>query len=164
MLEQIKDILDELFTGGTNWLKSHCIMAAIVFGLLIVGLSIINYAIIDFGNFIGIFFIALGLAILDFLPVLGLMIPMGIWAACAIIFCGNTTLGVAVIILCLAVSVLKQIIEPFVVGKSMGISPLEEILSALVLFLVMGFNPLGLIIGPIVYTVGKTIYQRNKKQ
>lgn len=160
MTEQIKEAFFELLHTSKDWLKSHTIMAGIVFILLIISLSIVNYMIVDFGNFAGIFFIALGLAILDFLPVVGLLIPMGIWATVAMLAFGNITLGVAVIIVCLVISIIKQIIEPFVVGKSMGISPLEEIISALIVFAILGFNPLGLIIGPILYTVIKSIYKK----
>ena len=164
MLPIVNEVLGNFWSTSKDWLKSHAIMAAIVFVLLLIGLTIVNYAIVDFGNFVGIFFIALGLAILDFLPIIGILIPMGIWASVAILAFGNTTLGLAVIVLCLVVMVIKQIIEPFVAGKSLGISPLEEIASALVACLVMGLNPLGLIFGPIIYTVGKGFYLKYKKQ
>ena len=164
MLPIVNEVLGNFWSTSKDWLKSHSIMAAIVFVLLLIGLTIVNYAIVDFGNFVGIFFIALGLAILDFLPIIGILIPMGIWASVAILAFGNTTLGLAVIVLCLVVMVIKQIIEPFVAGKSLGISPLEEIASALVACLVMGLNPLGLIFGPIIYTVGKGFYLKYKKQ
>ncbi|MGI5825683.1 MAG: AI-2E family transporter [Bacillota bacterium] len=160
MANHINDILGEVVGTGKDWLKSHTIIAAVVFVMMLIALSIVNYAVIDFGNFAGIFFIALGLAILDFLPVVGLMVPMGIWAACSMLIYGNTTLGIAVIVVCLVVSVLKQVLEPFIVGKTMGISPLEEVLSALAVFAVTGFNPLGLILGPILYTVIKVLYKK----
>lgn len=156
------DIADDTMSTGISWLKSHLIMAGVVFLLLLIGLSVLNYVFVDYANFIGIFFIALGLAILDFLPVVGLLLPMGIWAAAAIFACNNLTLGIGVAVVCFAVSVVKQIIEPFVVGKSIGITALEEIVSGLAAFLIMGFNPLGLIIGPIVYCVGKMTYQKLK--
>ena len=150
-------IANEFKTSSVDWLKSHSIMSAIVFALLLAGLSIINYKIVDFGNFAGIFFIALGLALLDFLPVIGLFAPMSIWAAVAILQSKNT-LGISIIVLCFIVMIIKEILEPFIIGKSMGISPLEEILSCVVGYLVLGTNAIGFIVGPIVYTVGKTVY------
>lgn len=162
MLEQIKQIFDDAFDVSKDWLKSHAIMAGIVFVLLLIGFLIVNYAVVDFANPVGIFFIALGLALLDFLPIIGLLIPMGIWAACAILAAQNATLGIAVIVICIIVSLVKQLVEPFVVGKSIGISPLEEIISGLAVCVIMGLNPIGLIIGPILYTVAKIAYRRIK--
>ena len=159
----IQDIAEDTVSTSKDWLKSHAVMAALVWLLLIAGLCIVNYGFVKFANFIGIFFIALGLAILDFLPIVGLFVPMGIWAVCAIFITQNVTLGIGVIIVCFAVSVIKQIIEPFVVGKTIGISALEEIISGLLGFLVFGFNPLGLIAGPIIYTVAKVTYKKIKK-
>lgn len=164
MLQFVNELLSNFWSTGKDWLKSHTVMAVIVFILLLIGLSVINYGIVDFGNFAGIFFIALGLAILDFLPIIGILVPMGIWASVAILALGNNTLGLAVIVLCLLVLVIKQIIEPFIAGKSLGISPLEEIASALVACFVLGLNPLGLIFGPIIYTVGKGFYLKYKNR
>ncbi len=154
----VKDFKTTVFV----WFKSHTIMAGIVFGLLLIGLSVVNYAIIDFGNFIGIFFIALALALLDFLPVIGLFAPMAVWSVLAMLVDGNKTLGISIIVLCFIIMLIKQVLEPFVVGKTMGISPVEEVVSAIVGYAL--FNAVGLIIGPIVYTVGKTTYLKITNQ
>lgn len=138
------------------WFKSHTIMAGVVFVLLMIGLLIINGSVYHFGNFIGILFIALGLALLDFLPVIGLFAPMAVWSALAMLIDGNKKLGIAIIVLCFIIMIIKQVVEPFIVGKTMGISPIEEVLSAVAGYAL--FNAAGLIVGPIVYTVGKTTY------
>ena len=144
------------------WLKSHTIMAGIVYVLLIIGLSVINYGIYDFGNFIGILFIAFALALLDFLPVIGLFAPMAIWSVLAMLVDHNKTLGISIIVLCFIIMLVKQVLEPFVVGKTMGISPVEEVISAIAGYAL--FNAVGLVIGPIVYTVGKTTYLKVTNQ
>ena len=149
-------------TTAFVWLKSHTIMAGIVFVLLMIGLSIVNYAIIDFGNFIGIFFIALALAILDFLPVFGLFAPMAVWSVLAMLVDGNKTLGISIIVVCSIIMLIKQLLEPFIVGKTMGISPVEEVVSAVAGYAI--FGAAGLIVGPIVYTVGKTTYLKVTNQ
>lgn len=139
------------------WLKSHLIMGGVVAGLLLVGLSIINYCISDFGNIIGIILLALGLAIFDVLPALGLILPMMLWAALAVLIAGDKPLGISIAVLCFLVMIIKQILEPYIIGKTMGISAWEEILSSLVCFAILGFNAVGLLVGPIIYTIGKTI-------
>ena len=51
------------------------------------------------------------------------------------------------------------VLEPFVRGASLGISPWEEIVSSVAGFALMGGNGLGLILGPVVYIVGKKVYR-----
>ena len=164
MSEFFQKIINEIKSTSFVYFKSHIFMSAIVFVLLLIGLSIVNYAIVDFGNFVGIFFIALLLALLDFLPVIGLMVPMSIWAAVAVLVNHNTKLGLSVMVVCIIIMIVKQIIEPFVVGKSMGISPLEEVASCIIGYLVLGTNALGFVLGPIVYTIGKTAYLKITNQ
>lgn len=154
----VKDFKNTAFV----WFKSHTIMAGIVFVLLMIGLLIINGSVYHFGNFIGILFIAFGLALLDFLPVIGLFAPMAIWSVLAMLVDGNKKLGIAIIVLCFIIMIIKQVVEPFVMGKKMGISPLEEVLSAIAGYAL--FNAVGLIVGPIVYTVGKTTYLKITNQ
>lgn len=160
----IKDTLKEAWTTTLSWLKSHLLLSLILQLILIVGLCIINYKIVDFGNFIGIYFISLGLVIIDFLPILGLFAPMAIWAVVAMTFGDNMKLGISILVLCFITMIIQQIIEPFIVGKVMGISAFEEILSCVAGFLLFGGSAIGLIAGPIVYTVAKVIYLKHKHQ
>ena len=155
-------IVKDFKTTAFIWFKSHTIMAGIVFVLLMIGLLIINGSVYHFGNFIGILFIAFGLALLDFLPVIGLFAPMAIWSVLAMLVDGNKTLGIAIIVLCFIIMLIKQVIEPFIVGKTMGISPVEEIVSAVAGYAI--FGAVGLVAGPIVYTVGKTTYLKITNQ
>lgn len=164
MGNRFRELFSDSATAAKHWIKSHLIMAAIVFVLLFINLSIVNYAIVDFGNVIGIFFISLALAIIDFLPVVGLFFPMAIWSVLAILAEHNTKLGISVIAVCFVIMIIKQIIEPFVVGKSLGISPIEEVLSSIAGYIIIGTNPIGLLLGPIIYVIGKTTYKKIKHQ
>lgn len=75
---------------------------------------------------------------------------------------GNKTLGISIIVVCFIIMLIKQLLEPFIVGKTMGISPVEEIVSAVAGYAI--FGAVGLVAGPIVYTVGKTTYLKITNQ
>ncbi len=77
-------------------------------------------------------------AIIDLLPVLGtgtLLLP---WAVIAFIG-GNPVTGVGLIVLYIAVCVVRQLIEPKIVGKSIGLHPL-----AALFFMYVGMQLFGL--------------------
>ncbi len=160
----IKDTLKEAWTTTLSWFKSHLLLSLILQLILFVGLCIINYKIVDFGNLVGIYFISLGLAFIDFLPVFGLFAPMTIWAVIAMTLGDNMKLGISILVLCFIAMIIEQIIEPFIVGKVMGISAFEEILSCIAGFFLFGSNAIGLIVGPIIYTVAKVIYLKHKNK
>ena len=72
------------------------------------------------------------------------MIP---WAIlCAIN--GDLNLGIAIIILLVIMSVIRQLLEPKLVSKNIGIHPIFTLIAMYTGFKVIGV--MGLLIGPIV--------------
>ena len=67
-MPQWMDLFKDLFTVSKDWLKSHTIMAGIVFLLLLISFIIVNYAVVDFGNLLGIFFYCFGFGCFGFFP------------------------------------------------------------------------------------------------
>ena len=80
------------------------------------------------------------------------MIP---WAIlCAIK--GDLNLGIAIIILLVIMSVIRQLLEPKLVSKNIGIHPIFTLIAMYTGFKVIGV--MGLLIGPIVLIIFKNIF------
>ena len=80
------------------------------------------------------------------------MIP---WAIlCAIN--GDLNLGIAIIILLVIMSVIRQLLEPKLVSKNIGIHPIFTLIAMYTGFKVIGV--MGLLIGPIVLIIFKNVF------
>lgn len=80
------------------------------------------------------------------------MIP---WAIlCAIN--GDLNLGIAIIILLVIMSVIRQLLEPKLVSKNIGIHPIFTLIAMYTGFKVIGV--MGLLIEPIVLIIFKNIF------
>lgn len=113
------------YVAGTLFvcIRSYALIMLITFIELAVGLSVLqmNNAII----------IALCIAIFDILPVLGtggIMIP---WALLSL-FQGNMGAALGLVILYLVITVIRNILEPKIVGKQIGLHPVVTLLSMFV--------------------------------
>jgi len=101
-------------------------------------------------------FIALLIAILDVLPILGsgtVLVPWGIVALIA----GNVFLGIGLLVLWGIISIVRQIIEPRIVGSQIGLYPLITIMSLYIGLKTMG--GLGLLFGPLYVITFKELNQ-----
>ncbi len=125
-----------------------CIFSALLLGLLLLG---VEYA----------FLIALLTAAVDLLPVLGVGAVLVPWAAIELIQ-RNFPLGIGLLVLYLAVSVLRQILEPRLVGKSIGLHPLLTLAAGYAGFRSFGF--LGMLLGPILLALLKTLFRGGREQ
>lgn len=95
-------------------------------------------------------------AALDFLPVLGtgvILAPMG----AVLLIGGEYYKGVGLLILWGVTTLVRQIVEPKIVSKSVGIHPLFSLSSAYVGFRL--FGAVGLIVLPILMTVSAAMYR-----
>lgn len=139
-----------------DMIKAQIILTVITLSCLLVGLHQIGI-----GHWI---LASVAITAIDLLPVLGLSITMIPWAFYELVFAKDTHTGIWIFLLFLIIMVLKQVLEPFVRGFSLGISPWEEILSSLAGFVLTGMNGIGLLLGPIVYIVGKKVYRTMNPQ
>lgn len=117
LLRHIKDyIVGTLFVC----IRSYALIMFITFVELAIGLSIIQVE-----NSI---FIAFLISIFDILPVLGtggIMIPWIILVA----FQGNYALSIGLLVVYLVITVIRNIIEPKIVGQQIGLHPVVTLLS-----------------------------------
>lgn len=104
------------YTMGTlgKCILSYILILGMTFGELAAGFLLLG---VD-----GAFAIAFIIAVLDILPVLGtgtILIPWAVIALAA----GNFKMGIGILILYLVITVVRNIVEPRLVGRQMGLSP-----------------------------------------
>ena len=138
-LAQMKKTVVAAFGG---YLKAQVLLSVGVFFILLAGFLITgqSYALL----------LALGLAVLDFIPLLGsgtVMIP---WAVIAFLT-RNYPTAIAVILIWSVIAVFRRMAEPKVVGDQTGLSPVLSLVSIYAGMKVGGV--MGMILGPIVVLV-----------
>ncbi|WFA07872.1 AI-2E family transporter [Tissierella sp. Yu-01] len=148
ILELLDVVIRDSFKGIKGYFKSRLIILGIVFVILSVGFVIIKAPMP--------LLIAFLIALLDIVPLLGaglVMIPWGIISY----FWGSQELGIGVFVLYFVLTILKQFIEPKVLGEQIGIRPLYTFIATVLGSLV--FGPIGLILGPIIAIIINSIYR-----
>ena len=121
-----------------KYVRAYSLLILITFSELFVGFSIlgVHYS----------FIIALITALVDILPVLGtgtILIPWGVY----MLISGNYFMGVGILILYVIITVVRQILEPKIVGSYVGLYPLVTLMAMYIGTKVMGF--FGLFLFPI---------------
>ncbi len=139
----LKKMIGRMKGGATKTAAGYFRSFVIIFGmnflLLYIGLLILGqeYALV----------LALIFSVLDLLPVVGIgisLIPWGIYSLAT----GNLFLGTGLLILYGAITLLRQFIEPRLIGGGIGLHPLITLLA---ITLGGGFLGLfGMLIGPII--------------
>lgn len=142
-----------VFLTGTLWkmIKSYIIIMFITFLEILTGLSLlkVNYALP----------IAAIIAVLDIMPVVGtggIIIP---WAIIELIL-KNYTLGIGLLLLYLTVTVIRNIIEPRIVGHQIGLHPIITITVMYAGLRLFGF--FGLLVAPIIAILVKYLNDTGK--
>ena len=126
--------------GG--YLKAEVLLSVGVFFILLVGFFLMrqSYALL----------LALGLAILDFIPIIGSGTVMVPWAVVAL-FTGDYADAAWVMVIWGAVAMFRRVAEPKFVGNQTGLSPILSLISIYVGMKLAGVA--GMILGPIVTLV-----------
>ncbi len=124
------------------YLKSYTLLFCLTFIELSIGFWILK---IPYP-----FWIALGIAVFDILPILGtggVLIP---WSLVCL-FIGNIRMGVCIFVLYIIITAIRNTLEPKIVGKQIGLHPLITLIAMFV-----GMNLLG-IVGMILFPVSLVI-------
>lgn len=145
-LRRVLAVKKDLFNALFGYLRAALIMMTITFTEVFIGLSIIgiDYALL----------MAFLTALIDALPVLGagsVLIPWSLYS----FITGDMRMGISTVVLYLVVLIVRQVIEPKVVGHQIGVYPLMTLLAMYVGLRVIGFA--GLILGPITYLIIRNI-------
>ena len=134
-----------------SYLKAQLIIESIIFAVLFIGFLFlrVNYALI----------LAFFTAIIDAIPILGtgtVLIPMSIFYFIS----GNTASGWGLLVLYGIAILVRQLIEPKIVGNRLGIHPLLTIFSIYTGLKLFGVA--GLIFGPITAILIKNLLSARK--
>lgn len=136
MQDNLNMIYGNFKTAIGGYFKAQFKIMLVLIIIMFVGFEILHfrYSILS----------ALGIAFLDFLPVFGTGVVLWPWAIAEVLM-GNYVKAAGLIIIYLICLVLKQILQPKMVGDSVGISPL-----ATLLFMFIGYrlySVIGMILG-----------------
>lgn len=140
-------ITEKLAEAGIAYLRTQLIIMIIVAFLCVLALTIIKN---DYALLLG-----LGIAIMDALPILGSGIVFIPWSI-IMLFNGNIYAAAILITTYLICQVVREVLEPKLIGKCIGTKPLFTLISMYIgvqLFSIAGFalGPIGLVI--IITTV-----------
>lgn len=141
LLTEIKQIFSKTVL---KMIRAYGLIMFITFCELFLGLSILNLTGIMDNSYIVI--IAMAIAIFDILPVAGsggILIP---WAAVSLVL-GNFSQAIGLIVIYIIISVIRQYIEPKIVGSSLGVHPIVTLAGLYFGLKLFGF--LGMFIVPI---------------
>ena len=146
-VDKIVHIKRDVFSSVFKLLRAYLIIMSITFTELLIGFSFIGikYALV----------LAAIVCIIDILPVLGtgtVLIPWAIYETIT----NNPKMGIALFILYIVILIIRQIIEPKIVGHHIGIHPLFTLMAMYVGLKLLGAS--GLILGPIAMLVLKSIF------
>jgi sporulation integral membrane protein YtvI len=140
--EKINVVLTQLNRATIGFLRAQIILSFVTFMIAWLGLIIlkIKYSAV----------IALLIVLVDILPILGTGSFLVPWAAYNF-FTDKTHLAIGLVILFLAITVIRRIIEPKILASNLGISALAALVSLFLGFQVLGF--FGLILGPALVII-----------
>lgn len=148
-LEATKNIA---FKSVGKLVRSYIFIMFITFIEMTVGLSVLTALKIYSGKYI--FIIALGTALVDIFPVLGTGTVLIPWALISLLL-GNYPFAIAIAVIYVCITVIRQIIEPKIVANNLGIPP---ILSLMGMYIGLKlFGVIGLFLMPITITVLKVL-------
>ena len=139
--------------SAKKYLKTYIIMMFIVFSLLYIGFTLLK---VDFA-----FVKAFVIAIVDLLPVLGAGTVLIPWAIVDLVI-GNGTQAVGLLILLLIITIVREILEPKIMGGYIGVPPLIALI-----FMYMGmklFGVAGLILFPFLSSIILSVINHTEKE
>jgi len=151
-VKKIGKHLRELIESLGSFLKAEAILVLISFVEVLVGLYLFKL----FGlNIQYPLLMALLIGFVDAIPILGsgtVMIP---WALINAIN-GDITLAIAIVVLWIVISIVRQLIEPKIVSKQLGIHPIFTLIAMYTGLKLIGIA--GLILGPIILIIFKNVF------
>lgn len=100
--------------------------------------------------------VAVGVSLLDLLPVIGSGIVFVPWAIIALI-AKNPHMAIVVGATYIAMVVLRMILDPIITGKSVGLSPWITLLASVGGLIL--FGGVGMILGPVIAAVANVLFR-----
>ena len=150
------NILERLLLGARTTMRKYArgylLILLITFAESLIGLAIlgVRYS----------FLLAVLIAAVDILPVLGAGTVLIPWAA-VLFFMKNYRLALGLIILYGVMTIIRQLAEPKIIGKSLGLHPIVSLFSMYAGLYFFGIW--GMILGPAVSLIVKTYLSEMKE-
>lgn len=153
-IKKITMVTSETFSTIGGYIRVYAKILLITFAELYLAFNI--YRVIGF-DISYPFLLAIVIALLDILPVLGVgtvLIPWGIW----LLVTGDYAYAAAVFITYVIIFIIRQFIEPKLVSNQFGIHPLITLFAMYAGFKAVGV--FGLLLGPIFLMILRCIYAK----
>lgn len=150
---KIREIKIIFKTSVLRLLRGYLVLALITLGELFAGLMILGVK--------NAFFISLVTAVIDILPVLGVGAVLIPWGILCLLF-GNGFLGGGLLVLYAVITIVRNFLEPKIVGNRMGINPLFILLAMFLGLKLMGAA--GIIILPVTLIVVVKYYKNEMEK
>lgn len=144
--------LKQIVKALGKYLKAEATLVLVSFVITLVGLYILKFA--GFNIAYPLLY-AIGIAFVDALPIFGsgtIMLPWAIISA----FNGDINLAIAILVLWIIMSIVRQFMEPRIVGNNIGIHPIFTLIAMYTGFKISGV--IGLFLGPIILIILKNIF------
>lgn len=137
-VQKLGGLRQKLFATTLSYLRAYLILLAITFGELLLAFLLlrVHYAIT----------LALLIALLDALPAIGVGTVLLPWSLSAFLT-GDWKRGILLSVIWLAVTLVRQFLEPRIVGAQLGLHPLAALAAVWVGFRLLGVW--GLLIAPV---------------
>jgi len=143
---KVEQVLDQLRTSIFGFIRTQIIISALTYVIGLFGLLVLDveYPLA----------VTLVIVIVDILPVLGIGTVLMPWTVYEFAT-NNVYLGVGLLVLFIVLTVIRRIVEPKILGDSVGISALAALVGLYVGFELIGV--VGLFLGPIVIIIYKAM-------
>ncbi len=146
--KQIHPITGYLSKVGYAYLKAQLIIISLVITICTIGLVLIhnNYALV----------ISIGIGLFDAVPLLGsgtILVPWAIWK----MINGNMADGAILLTLYLCCQLIRQLLEPKLIGDRIGIKPIFTIMAMYAGVKIFGLE--GFFLGPIALVIVRAVIQ-----
>jgi sporulation integral membrane protein YtvI len=151
-------IKKEVFSTLGNYLKIYSKILCITAIELLISFFILTLIGFRFGNIITL---SILIAIVDILPILGIgtvLIPWAVWS----LITGNIGFGIALLVIYIVLTIIRQIIEPKLVSNQLDFHPIITLLAMYAGFKMIGFT--GLLLGPFALVILRCIYAEQIKK
>lgn len=145
--QKIPVIKEKFKKTVTGYIKAYFLIMLLTFFEMLAGLTLlgVEYALI----------MAIVISVVDILPILGAGTVLVPWAIFSFLS-SDTPLGVGLLILYAVTLVVRQFIEPKIVGSTLGIHPLATLASVYLGLRFLGF--IGIFVGPMVALLLREIF------
>ena len=135
----LRRIKDGTLSAGGKYVRSYLLLMLITFITMLVGFLLIRVE--------GAFALAALTALLDILPLIGVGTVLLPWGVVSLVL-GNTGRAIGLFILFGVHEFIRQLVEPRIVGKSLGLHPIASLVLLYLGYKIFGFA--GLLLTPLV--------------